>query len=58
MLANAVLVAYDLPSMSFRSIDEVEYKKAIVITDETNNLEYLKLQYTEQFTKACTDYFI
>lgn len=58
MLANAILIAADYPPISFRSIDEVEYKKAIILSDEAKNISYIKKLFLEQYTEACTKYFV
>ncbi len=58
MLANALLIANNYPPISFRSIDEVEYKKAIILADEAKNMTYIKQLFIEQFTEACNKYFV
>lgn len=58
MLANAVLMAEDVCPLSYRSIDEVEYKKAVILFYETNNLWYLKKLFVEQFLFATREYFV
>ncbi len=56
MVSNAVLLAYNLPPFSYRSIDEVEYKKAIILLYETGSVYYLKKLFIEQFRQACTSF--
>ena len=58
MLANAFLIAHDHPPMSFRSIDEVEYKKAIIMAYELQSLSLLKKLFLEQYREAATKYFV
>lgn len=56
MVSNAVLLAHNLPPFSYRSIDEVEYKKAIILLYETGSIFYLKKLFIEQFRQACTSF--
>ena len=57
ILANALLLAGDYCPISYRSVDEVEYKKAIVLFYEQNSAEYFKRLIVEQFRQAVTEYF-
>lgn len=57
MLANAVLLSYDLFPISYRSIDINEYKQALIVFYETNNLFHLKRLFLEQHIYAQTNYF-
>ena len=56
MVSNAILLAYNLPPFSYRSIDEVEYKKAVILLYETGSVYYLKKLFIEQFKQACTSF--
>ncbi len=56
MVSNAVLLAHNLPPFSYRSIDEVEYKKAVILLYETGSVYYLKKLFIEQFRQACTSF--
>jgi Fic family protein len=56
MLANAILLANDYPPISFRSIDELEYKKAIILCYESKNIHYMKKLFMEQYKEACLGY--
>lgn len=49
LLANAILLAHGYCPLSFRSIDEAEYKKAVVLFYEQNNLRYFMELFLEQF---------
>jgi hypothetical protein len=40
-----------------RSVDEVEYKKGIVLFYEQNNVVYFKKIFIDQFTQAVKKYF-
>jgi Fic family protein len=57
LMANAVLLAYDLCPLSYRSVDEIEYKKAVILFYERNNLSYFKRLFIEQFEFAVDNYF-
>lgn len=57
MVANTILLAYDSTPMSYRAVDEVEYKKATLLFYESNNLSYFKKIFIEQFTFAVENYF-
>lgn len=49
ILGNALLLANDYRPLSYRSIDEVEYKKGVILFYETNNASYFKKLFIEQF---------
>lgn len=56
MVSNAVLLAHNLPPFSYRSIDEIEYKKAVILLYETGSVYYLKKLFIEQFRQACSSF--
>ncbi|NLD26560.1 MAG: hypothetical protein GX661_04285 [Acholeplasmataceae bacterium] len=56
MLTNAILYAYDFCLLSYRSVDEGEYKKAIVFFYEQNDNFYFKKLFAEQFIKTVNTY--
>jgi Fic family protein len=58
MLANALLLAHDYFPLSYRSIDENEYKQALILFYETNNLFHLKRLFLDQYTFALKTYFV
>lgn len=58
MLANAVLLAHDYFPLSYRSIDENEYKSAVIVFYETNNLSNFKRLFLEQYRFALKTYFV
>ena len=58
MLGNAILLAHDYFPLSFRSIDENEYKQALVIFYETNNLSNFKKLILSQYQFSLEEYFI
>lgn len=57
MLANAILLAFDYYPLSYRGIDEVEYKKALIVFYEQNSLYHLKRLFLEQHRFAVKTYF-
>ncbi|MEX0896043.1 MAG: Fic family protein [Patescibacteria group bacterium] len=57
MLSNAVLLAYDHFPLSYRSINENEYKQALIIFYETNNMYHLKRLFLDQYHFAVNNYF-
>lgn len=57
ILANASLIANDFYPLSFRSVDESFYKKALIVFYEQNSLFYLKRMITDQYRFAISTYF-
>lgn len=57
ILGNALLLANDYCPLSYRSVDEIEYKKAIILFYEQNNASYFKKLFIEQFRQAVNKYF-
>ena len=57
ILGNALLYAHGYCPLSYRSVDEREYKKAIVLFYEQNDWSYFKRLFTQQFTEALEKYF-
>lgn len=55
--SNAILIANDYCPLSFRSIDSIDYKKAMLIFYEQNNLCAFKQIFMEQFEFAVKEYF-
>jgi Fic family protein len=58
MVSNAVLLANGYYPLSYRSVDEVEYKKALILFYEQNNLYHLKRIFLEQQQFAIDNYFL
>lgn len=54
---NAILMAHDHCPLSYRSIDITEYKKAVLLFYEQNNIKYLKELLLEQYEFAVNNYF-
>ena len=57
ILGNAILLADDFCPLSYRSVDEVEYKKGTILFYEQNNISYFKQLFLEQFRLAVSKYF-
>lgn len=57
MLANAILLSYGYFPLSYRSIDVSEYRKAIILFYEQNNLYHIKRLFMEQLVFAVGNYF-
>lgn len=57
ILSNAILLANQYCPLSYRSVDEIEYKKAIILFYEQNNASYFKELFLEQFKQAINKYF-
>ncbi len=58
LTGNAVLFAHGFCPLSYRSIDEAEYKKAILLFYEQNSARYFKELFAEQFLFAVKNYFL
>jgi Fic family protein len=54
---NAILQSFDSCPLSYRSMDEIEYKKAILLFYEQNNVAYFKELFLRQFEFAVENYF-
>lgn len=57
LAGNALLMAHGLCPLSYRSIDEVEYKKAVILFDEQHSLMMFKKLIMEQYAFAIENYF-
>lgn len=57
ILGNAILLANNSCPLSYRNIDEIEYKKAVILFYEQNNLSYFKELFIRQFSFAVDNYF-
>ncbi len=57
LLANAVLLAHDFPPLSYRNINVNEYRSALIVFYETNNLYHFKRLYLKQLQYAIENYF-
>ncbi len=57
MISNAILLAYNSIPLSYRIVDVEEYKKAVILFYEINNISYFKRIFIEQFEDAVNNYF-
>lgn len=57
MLTNAILLAHDYFPLSYRSINEQEFKKALIIFYEQGSIFHLKRLFIEQLVFAFNTYF-
>ena len=57
MLANAILLAHDYFPLSYRSVDENEYKQAMIVFYETGNIFNIKRMFIDQYRFALKTYF-
>ena len=58
LFANAMLVEGNYGPLSYRDVDENEYRKAIVIFYEQNSVEAFKKIFIEQYVYATSHYNI
>ncbi len=57
IVSNAILMNYNYCPLSFRTVDSVDYKKAMLIFYEQNNITAFKKIFIEQFEFAVKTYF-
>lgn len=57
IVSNAILVANNYCSISFRTVDSIDYKKAMLIFYEQNNITAFKRIFIDQFQFAVKTYF-
>ena len=57
IVSNAVLVSYNYCPVSFRTVDSVDYKKAMLLFYEQNNISEFKEVFINQFEFAVNTYF-
>lgn len=55
--ANAILVAHDICPLSYRSVNEADYKKAMILFYEQNSAQAFKELFIDQFKFAVKNYF-
>ena len=55
--SNAILIANGYCPISFRTVDSIDYKKAMLIFYEQNNIAAFKKTFIEQFLFAVKTYF-
>lgn len=57
IVSNAILMNYNYCPLSFRTVDSIDYKKAMLIFYEQNNITVFKNIFIEQFEFAVKTYF-
>jgi len=57
IISNAILISNGYCPISFRTIDSIEYKKAMLLFYEQNNITAFKHIFINQFEFAVTTYF-
>ena len=57
ILANVILFAHGYCSLSYRSVSESDYKKAVILFYENNSIDYFKELFVSQFKFAVEKYF-
>lgn len=57
IISNAVLLAHHSIPLSYRIVDVEEYKKAVILFYELNNIFYFKQIFIDQFEDAVNNYF-
>jgi len=57
ILNNAILISHDICPISFRTVDSLEYKKAMLLFYEQNNISAFKEIFISQFEFAVATYF-
>ncbi len=57
LLGNAILLAHKVCPLSYRSINEADYKKAMILFYEQNNFRFFKELFVKQFKFAVDNYF-
>lgn len=58
LLANAILLAHDLAPLSYRGVDEKEYKEATLVFYELNSIQAWKDIFLEQYVFAAENYLV
>jgi Fic family protein len=58
MIGNALLCAYGCCPLSYRSVDEGAYKKAVLLFYEQQSAVFFKTLFIEQFQMAVENYFL
>ncbi|MFZ1812348.1 MAG: Fic family protein [Candidatus Saccharimonadales bacterium] len=58
MIANGVLLAHGYAPISYRAVDETEYKEACLIFYEQNSVQPFKQLFVEQYVYSATHYNI
>lgn len=57
IISNAILMNYGYCPMSFRTVDSIDYKKAMLLFYEQNNITHFKNIFISQYEFAVNNYF-
>jgi len=57
-IANAILLAHDLPPLSYRSVGENEYREAVLVFYELNSIMPFKKIFISQYEFTAKNYTI
>jgi len=57
IVSNSILINYNYCPLSFRTVDSIDYKKAMLLFYEQNNISNFKNIFIEQFEFAVRTYF-
>jgi Fic family protein len=57
IISNAILINNKYCPISFRTVDSIDYKKAMLVFYEQNNISAFKKIFIEQFEFAVKTYF-
>ena len=57
LTSNAILIAFGYCPLSFRTVDSIDYKKAMLMFYEQNNLHAFKQIFISQYEFATEEYF-
>lgn len=58
LMTNALLISHSLVPLSYRSIDEEEYRSALLVFYEINSITPMKKLFIEQYEFATENYFL
>jgi len=58
MVANAMLLSSGYAALSYRSVDEIDYKKTVLLIDEQQSFLPYKKMFLDQFAFATQNYFV
>lgn len=58
LMANAILMAHECAPLSYRSVDETEYREAMLVFYELNSIAPFKKIFMEQYDFAARNYLV
>lgn len=58
LISNGILIANNICPLSFRGVDNIEYKKGLILFYEQNSARYFKELFIKQFEFAVNEYFL